>query len=70
MTDILPTGWSVAWNAWRLLGIDLEGSEDGGGKGRYAEGVIEGEEGERVKRGVCVVIGCGPVSSGSPVSCD
>ncbi|WVQ84960.1 hypothetical protein IAT38_007124 [Cryptococcus sp. DSM 104549] len=43
MADILPTGYSAAWNAWRLL--DTGGER--GGKGE--------------KRGVCVVVGCGPV---------
>ncbi|KAK8858877.1 hypothetical protein IAR55_003108 [Kwoniella newhampshirensis] len=44
MADILPTGYSAAWNAWKLL--DMGGGERGG-------------KGER--KGVCVVIGCGPV---------
>ncbi|UOH85445.1 hypothetical protein LQV05_002269 [Cryptococcus neoformans] len=43
MADILPTGYSAAWNAWRLL--------DWGGE--------RGGKGER--RGICVVVGCGPV---------
>ncbi|WWD18769.1 hypothetical protein CI109_103224 [Kwoniella shandongensis] len=44
MADILPTGYSAAWNAWKLL--DMGGGERGG----------KGEQ-----KGVCVVIGCGPV---------
>ncbi|ODN74064.1 hypothetical protein L202_07533 [Cryptococcus amylolentus CBS 6039] len=43
MADILPTGYSAAYNAWKLLGWGEE-------KGGKAE-----------KRGVCVVVGCGPV---------
>ncbi len=63
MCDILPTGFSVAMNAWRLA------DEDRGLPGTGSEG--EG------KRGFCVVVGCGPVSwilhcrlfwSSSPVS--
>lgn len=43
MTDILPTGYSVAKNAKRLVDEDRDGSAG--------------------KKGVCVVIGCGPVST-------
>lgn len=44
MADILPTGYSAAWNAWRLL----DWGEERGGKGE--------------RKGICVVVGCGPVS--------
>lgn len=44
MTDILPTGYSAAYNARKLLG------EEWGGSGGVKE-----------KKGVCVVMGCGPV---------
>ncbi|KIR70508.1 alcohol dehydrogenase [Cryptococcus deuterogattii CA1014] len=43
MADILPTGYSAAWNAWRLL----DWGEERGGKGE--------------RKGICVVVGCGPV---------
>jgi threonine dehydrogenase-like Zn-dependent dehydrogenase len=45
MTDILPTGYSAAYNARKLLGEEwgIAGAEDSG------------------KKGVCVVMGCGPV---------
>jgi threonine dehydrogenase-like Zn-dependent dehydrogenase len=46
MTDILPTGYSAAHNARKLLG------EEWGNAGVDAGG----------RKGVCVVIGCGPVS--------
>lgn len=46
MTDILPTGYSAAYNARKLLG------EDWTAAGADASG----------KKGVCVVLGCGPVS--------
>lgn len=45
MTDILPTGYSAAYNARKLLGEEW-GSKDVGQDG---------------KKGVCVVMGCGPV---------
>lgn len=53
MTDILPTGYSAAYNARKLLGEEW-GSKDLGKDG---------------KKGVCVVMGCGPVSLFSPSSC-
>jgi len=46
MTDILPTGYSAAHNARKLLG------EEWGAAGAQDSG----------KKGVCVVMGCGPVS--------
>ena len=46
MTDILPTGYSAAYNARKLLGDDWAAA------GADASG----------KKGVCVVMGCGPVS--------
>lgn len=46
MCDILPTGYSVAMNAFRLADED--------------RGVVGG--GKAGNRGVCVVIGCGPAS--------
>lgn len=52
MTDILPTGYSTAMNARRLLDGDQAQSAGAGGA---AQGKTE-------KKGVCVVIGCGPVS--------
>lgn len=45
MTDILPTGYSAAYNARKLLG------EEWGSKDLDKDG----------KKGVCVVMGCGPV---------
>ncbi|CAD6576948.1 MAG: hypothetical protein TREMPRED_001826 [Tremellales sp. Tagirdzhanova-0007] len=53
MCDILPTGYSVAMNAWRLADEDRE--RGGGGGGLAGEGKGEG------KKGICVVVGCGPV---------
>lgn len=47
MTDILPTGYSTAMNARRLADEDR----------------AESENGRMPKKGVCVVIGCGPVSA-------
>ena len=56
MSDILPTGYSVAVNARMLMEVppipSLLGSS---GLSSLAEGKVE-------KKGVCVVIGCGPVS--------
>lgn len=50
MTDILPTGYSTAWNARRLADEGRHwGMED------MLAGTVE-------KKGICVVIGCGPVS--------
>ena len=54
MCDILPTGYSVAMNAWRLADEDRE---MGGGGGLAGEGKGKGKG----KKGICVVIGCGPV---------
>jgi len=48
MTDILPTGYSAAHNARKLLGEEWS-----------TTGADAGE-----KKGVCVVMGCGPVCSG------
>ena len=45
MTDILPTGYSAAHNARKLLGDEL------GAAGADVSG----------KKGVCIVMGCGPV---------
>jgi threonine dehydrogenase-like Zn-dependent dehydrogenase len=53
MTDILPTGYSVAMNARRLA--DEE---------RTPTGPQDALVGKLAKRGVCVVVGCGPVSTG------
>jgi threonine dehydrogenase-like Zn-dependent dehydrogenase len=50
MADILPTGYSVAWHARRLADEDREPL---------------GAAQEKDKGGVCVVVGCGPVSRGS-----
>lgn len=51
MTDILPTGYSTAMNARRLAD-----------EGRTPNGPQDTQGGPLPKRGVCVVIGCGPVS--------
>ena len=50
MTDILPTGYSTAMNARRLADEDRIpfGTEAAGGGGTD-------------KKGICVVVGCGPV---------
>jgi hypothetical protein len=53
MADILPTGYSVAWHARRLA------DEDRVPLG--ADGRLSGAQ-EKDKGGVCVVVGCGPVS--------
>lgn len=53
MTDILPTGYSAAINARRLLDENVLG----GGQWTYADV----EKGAVPKKGVAVVMGCGPV---------
>jgi threonine dehydrogenase-like Zn-dependent dehydrogenase len=53
MADILPTGYSVAWHARRLADEDREPLG--------ADGGLSGAQ-EKHKGGVCVVVGCGPVS--------
>lgn len=53
LADILPTGYSTAYNARRLA--DEDRTTWGPGE--------ESVSGEMKKGGVCVVIGCGPVSS-------
>lgn len=50
MTDILPTGFSTAMNARRLADED-----------RTPHGPQTGTAGPLSKRGVCLVVGCGPV---------
>jgi threonine dehydrogenase-like Zn-dependent dehydrogenase len=53
MTEILPTGYSAAHNARKLLGEEwgAAGADEGG------------------KKGVCVVMGCGPVRQDSSSTC-
>ena len=53
LADILPTGYSVAMNARRLADED---------RTPWGPGTQEGSIGKSEKRGVAVVIGCGPVS--------
>jgi len=48
MTDILPTGYQVAYNAKTLLSSDQPARTEDGDIYR--------------KSGICVIIGCGPVS--------
>ena len=51
MTDILPTGYSIAMNARRLADEDRDRAQ-------------------REKRGICVVLGCGPVSRNASLGLD
>ena len=56
MSDILPTGYSVAVNARMLMEVPpVPSLLKSSGLDSLAEGKME-------KKGVCVVIGCGPVS--------
>ena len=57
MADILPTGVSVAMNARMLLDVPPVPSMIG------SSGLVTMGAKRREKKGVCVVIGCGPVRS-------